>query len=178
MHNNGLYPEIINNFHLYEGADNGGNMLLGISGQVELPSLEAVTETLSGSGILGEVEVTNPGHFSALDVTIPYVAVCEGMFSMDPTKRTLLTLRACEQSTVKATGDARYDSLKIVFGGKVKSYKLGKLENGKQMESSVGLSCSYIKISDEKTTLLELDKYNEVFVVNGVDMLSEIKSKC
>ena len=103
MDNKGLYPEIINNFHLYKGAENGGDMMLGISGQVELPDLEAITETLSGSGILGEVEVTNPGHYSALDVTIPYVAVCEGMFSNNPTKRVMLTLRACEQSTVKAT---------------------------------------------------------------------------
>lgn len=178
MHNSGLYPEIINNFHLYEGTDNGGGMMLGISGQVELPGLEAITETLSGSGILGEIEVTNPGHFSALDVTIPYVAVCEGMFSMNPTKRTMLTLRACEQSTVKATGDIQLDQLKVVLGGKVKGYKLGKLENGKQMESSVSLSCSYIKITVGDTTVLELDKYNEVFIVNGEDMLADIKSKC
>ena len=154
MHNSGLYPEIINNFHLYEGTENGGDMMLGISGQVELPGLEAITETLSGSGILGEIEVTNPGHFSALDVTIPYVAVCEGMFSMNPNKRTMLTLRACEQSTVKATGDIQHDQMKIVFGGKVKGYKLGKLENGKQMESSVSLSCSYIKITVGDTTVL------------------------
>lgn len=178
MDNKGLYPEIINNFHLYKGAENGGDMMLGISGQVEMPDLEAITETLSGSGILGEVEVTNPGHYSALDVTIPYVAVCEGMFSNNPTKRVMLTLRACEQSTVKATGDAKYESFKCVFGGKVKGYKLGKLENGKQMESSVTLSCSYIKIMIADKVVLELDKYNEVFIVNGQDMLAEIKSKC
>ena len=65
-----------------------------------------------------------------------------------------------------------------MFGGKVKGYKLGKLENGKQMESSVTLSCSYIKIMIADKTVLELDKYNEVFIVNGQDMLAEIKSKC
>ena len=43
-------PEVINNYNVY---DDRANRLIGISGEVELPNFEAMTETLSGSGILG-----------------------------------------------------------------------------------------------------------------------------
>lgn len=42
-------PSIINDFNLYVT----GERLLGITGEVTLPEFSAMTETLSGPGLLG-----------------------------------------------------------------------------------------------------------------------------
>lgn len=173
------YPEIINNFHMYKGTSSSAEQLIGMTGEVELPQLQAMKETISGSGILGEIDVPNPGHFSAFDIEIPFCALCEDMFGLgDQTKRQMLTMRACEQSTVKSTGEAKFSGMRVVLGGKTMDYKLGKAKLGGQMDSSVTLACSYIKIEVDGKTKLELDKYNEVYIVDGKDVLATIKSKC
>ena len=61
-------PEIINAFNVYHG----GNKFLGISGAVTLPSMDAITETISGAGILGEYETAVPGHFGSMEQEVPF----------------------------------------------------------------------------------------------------------
>ena len=178
MYNRGYWPEIVNNFHLY---DSQGEQLIGIGSQVTLPDLSVIAETLSGSGILGEIEASNPGHFSAMEMTIPYTAANEGMYAWDTQKRQYITIRSTQQSTYKATGEKVYSGVKIIIGGDIKGFTTGKLENGTQMDSSVTLGVTYIKIGvryedGTEVTALELDKFNEVFILNGEDQLARIKS--
>lgn len=181
MNNRGLWPEIINDYHVYNGnSENATDPMLGIGSSMTLPTLNEKTETLSGAGILGDIEVNNPGDFEAFDQEIPFVCINEGMFEINSTQRTYLTIRAAMQSTKKATGAVEYSGIKVVVGGKVKSYKLGTLEKGKQGTPGTTLACDYIKIelkyADGTSKIaFELDKYNENYIVNGVDMLKGIK---
>lgn len=46
------------------------------------------------------------------------------------------------------------------------------------MESSVTLSLSYYKIVIDGTTMLEIDKLNGVYIVNGEDVLREVRNMC
>ncbi len=182
MNNRGLFPEIINKFNLYKGnAANPTDPLIGIGNSLTLPNLDEITETLSGAGILGEVEANNPGHFQNIDWEIPYVSVCEEEFTFNSSVREYVTIRSTQQSTVKATGGMEYSGIKIIVGGKVKGYELGTLEAGKRQESKIKFSVSYLKVelqykNGDIINAFELDKYNEVFVVHGKDMLAEIKA--
>ena len=179
----GLIPEIINNFHIYKGTGNetglgtegGGEKFLGLSGEITLPELNAMTETISGSGILGEMEVGNPGHFSAIDMEIPFIAVCNDMFQFSATQYNTITLRMTQQSTVKETRNKKYENMKVVIGGTMKSMKVGTVKIGGQMGSSVTLSVTYLLISVNGKEVLALDKLNEIYRVNGEDQLEEIR---
>lgn len=171
-------PEIITGFKVYKGSSAGGERMVGVSGKIDIPALEAITETISGSGFLGEIEVATPGEFSNIEMEIPYIGICDDMFEFRMNKRETITLRACEQSTVVADGSKTQDNFTFIIGGTVKTYKAGTLEKGKRMESSVALTVTYLKILNGDKELLELDKYNEVFKINGVDQLAEIRDKC
>ncbi len=46
------------------------------------------------------------------------------------------------------------------------------------MESSITLTLSYYKIVLDEVTVMEIDKLNGVFVVNGVDVLKEVRDMC
>ena len=50
-------PEVINNFNAY----NTGNILVGVTGSVQLPNFEAITEEISGAGVLGSYDTAIPG---------------------------------------------------------------------------------------------------------------------
>ena len=173
--NKGVIPEVISRFNVYKGSDDGGEKMLGISNKIDIPALEAITETISGSGILGEIDVTTPGEFGNIEIQIPYIGICEGMFDFSMNKRETITLRASEQSTMTKDGTKVYEKYKFVLAGTVKAYTPGSIEKGKRMESSVTLTVSYMKIMNGDKELLELDKYNEVFKINGEDQLADLR---
>ncbi|MBR2256542.1 MAG: phage major tail tube protein [Blautia sp.] len=165
-------PEVVNNFRVYHN----GNDMVGVSGSVKLPSLEAITEEVSGAGILGSYETSIPGHYSSLAQEVPFRILDKDIFSiMNPSELVDLTFRAANQSTVKSTGALAYNQMRIVERGRLKSFDAGTLELGKQMNASATLELMYILIEIDGKTMLEYDKLNSVFVANGVDLLAQIR---
>ena len=48
----GLIPEVINNFNVYNGD---AKKMLGISEEIQLPEFTAITSEIKGAGILGAI---------------------------------------------------------------------------------------------------------------------------
>ncbi len=169
-------PEVINHFNVY-GSD--GTKLIGISGEVTLPDMEAVTETIEGGGIPGEIEDPVTGHFGSMKMTIPFTNLYAPISTlMNTTKSVQLTLRGSMQALDPSTAETTYYPVKIVIRGKASTTKLGKFENGKKMEPEVELELLYIEVTIDGTTVVKLDKLNFVYVLNGEDMLATIKQHC
>ena len=166
-------PEIINNFNAYKN----GKVLVGVSGAVTLPNFDAITQEISGAGILGTYETGIVGMYGSITQEIPFRILEKDVFSlMNPSELVDLTFRASEQSTVKSTGAIDYKGMRVVERGRMKSFSPGKLEIGKQMDASVTLELLYILIEIGGKTMLEYDKLNSVFVVNGVDLLEKVRA--
>lgn len=168
-----LIPEIINEYNAYRN----GNKMIGVTGATTLPSMDAITETINGAGILGSYETAVPGQYGSLEQDIPFRNLDEDAFGlMDPSSPVDLTLRGSEQLTDSGTGALTYRPVRVVERGRLKSFTPGKLEDGKMMEASVKLELFYILIEIDGKSMLEYDKLNGVFKVKGKDMLKKIKS--
>ena len=171
-----VIPEVLNHFNVYNDS---AKKLIGISGELELPEMEAITDTIEGSGVLGEIEDPVTGQFSSMKMKIPFAVLYEDMFSiMNTTKPPQLTLRTSMQCMDPSTGETGYYPVKIVVRGKASTSNMGKVVKGKKMEPEVELEILYIKIQINNKTVLELDKLNFKYVLNGVDMLAKIRSQC
>lgn len=170
-----VIPEVLNHYNVYNDK---AKKLIGISGEIELGELEALTDTLEGAGVLGEIEDAVTGQFASIKIKIPFSVLYEDMFSIiDTTNPPQLTLRASMQCMDPTTGATGYYPVKIVVRGKATNTNLGKATKGKKMEPEVELEVMYIKIQINKKTTLELDKLNFKFVLNGKDMLAKIRSQ-
>lgn len=166
-------PEVINNFNVY----NNGNLLVGVTGAVQLPNFDAITEEIGGAGILGTYETGIPGFYSSMAQEIPFRILDTDIFSiMDPGELVDLTFRGSEQHTVKGTGALDYKGMRVVERGRLKNFAPGSLELGKQMGASVTLELLYILIEIDGKTKLEYDKLNSVFVVNEKDLLEKVRA--
>ncbi len=168
-------PQVINRFNLYRS----GNKLVGLTGEVELPAVTMLTDTLEGAGTGGNMDIPVIGLTENMDIQIPYMALTKDMFSMaNPNEAADLTLRGAVQGTDPATGKIAYVSIAIAVRGIVKEITPGTVKAGAKMESSVTLTLSYYKISLDNETVLEIDKLNGIFVVNGEDVLKEVRNMC
>lgn len=170
-----VIPELLNHYNIYNDK---AKKLVGISGEVELGELEALTDTIEGAGVLGEIEDAVTGQFASIKVKIPFAVLYEDMFTlMDTTNPTQLTLRSSMQCMDPTTGATGYYPVKIVVRGKATNTSLGKVVKGKKGEPAIELELLYIKIQINNKTTLELDKLNFKFVLNGKDMLAKIRSQ-
>lgn len=155
-----------------------GKKLVGISDEVTLPDFEALTETLSGAGILGEIDEPLLGHFKASEMEIPFRTLNEYMFRLASMSKALnLTLRASTQTI--DTGNINTGAMpsRIVIKGKNKAITGGKLKQGEGTGSSIKVEITYILIEVDKVKKFELDKLNFVYKVNGVDLLAAIRKQ-
>jgi hypothetical protein len=167
-------PEVLNTFNLYSDAEK----LIGQDGEITLPELTMINDTLNGSGVLGEIEDPVTGQFESAQVGIKWTCLNHAYFTlMNTTKPVTLTLRASIQCMDKDTGFTDYYPCKIVVRGKAKTINLGKAEKGKKMECETEMEVIYIKVVLDGETLLELDKLNFKYILNGEDMLQKIRGQ-
>lgn len=167
-------PEKINNYNIYMDG-----RLMGCSGEVTLPDFEAMTETISGPGLLGEYESNAIGHFSSMEIEIPFRVLDGGVFKLANQRLGLnLTLRGAEQCIDPETCDVVERPIRIVLRGRNKGLTEGKLKPASAMDSSVKLEILYILIEINKKPKIELDKLNFVFNVDGKDMLKKVREYC
>lgn len=167
-------PSKINMFNLYRDT----NVLSGITEEVTLPDFEAMSETISGPGILGEIDDPTIGHFGSQEMEIPFRAYNEDAFSMmNPGNNVNITLRGSIQVTTSG-GGVDYVGMRVIVRGKCKSFTGGTVKQGAAMSSSVKLELTYIRIDLDGKCKVELDKLNSIFKLNGVDILAKARSLC
>lgn len=168
-----IIPEKVVNYNVYLGNEK----LVGVSADITLPKLEPMTATVSGAGIAGEYESPVPGHFGKLEMDMSFrsISVDSAKLLVPGTKS--LVLRASQQSYDIAGGTTNYRQLKITLKVMPKGVDLGKLSQGKPTETKNTFEVIYIKVEENGLVLIELDKLNFVYVVNGVDILAPIRNQ-
>lgn len=167
-------PTKINKYSVY----NAGNRLLGMGDEMTLPDFEASSETVTGAGILGEIDDPTVGYFTNQEIEIPFrVLDGEAVDMLDMTKAVQLEIRGGQQTTNSA-GDIEFRQIRVVVRGRSAKLSTGKVKAGNPMDTSVTLTVLYILIELDGSPVLELDKLNEVFKINGVDVLADLKEMC
>lgn len=166
-----MIPELINAYNVYISGK-----LIGVSGECELPELEALTETIEAAGVLGEIEAPATGHFGSTKVKIPFAILHEDVFKLlDTTKALEITLRGSEQFQDKSTGNTEDIPVKLVLRGKATTNTLGTLVKGKKGEPEIEIETFYIKVVVDGTEMMELDKLNFKYKVRGKDLMAKIR---
>lgn len=168
----GTIPEKIVNFNVYNDAEK----LVGVSNEITLPDFEAMSETISGAGIAGEYESTTPGHFSSQEIEMSFRTISDPSFRFLKNRGQTIILRAAQQSYDVSRGKTSVRPLKITIRGIPKGLNLGKLGVGTPTETASKIEILYIKIEENGKTLLELDKLNFIFIVDGDDLLEDVRN--
>lgn len=164
----GIVPEVLRNFRVYE---DGVDDMLGLS-DVELPTFEAPTEDIKGPGIAGTISAPVNGHFNSMETKFNWRTILNKNISMAEPRAHHLDIRGDQQMYDSKTGEYKTCAIKAVVVGTPKSTELGKFDMGTTTGTANTLETSYVKVTVDGKTMLEVDKYNYVCVINGVDYLS------
>lgn len=163
-------PEKLISFRVYEdGAD-----LLGVA-DAELPSLKAMTEEVKGAGIAGKVDSPVLGHYDSMTIKLSWRTVTRPTVSLAQPKVHSLDLRGAIQVMNAGAGEYKVVPLKVAVRCIPKDTGLGKLDVGAKSDASNEFEVVYIKVTLDGETVLEIDKYNYICIIDGVDFLKQVR---
>lgn len=165
-----MVPEKLINFRVYQDGDD----LLGIS-DVTLPKLDSITETVKGAGVAGEIDDPTIGHFGSMELELNWRSLVKSNIVLAKPTGVHLDLRGACQGHDSAKNVLKTMPVKIVIEGMPKSTDLGKLDMGATTDTKNTIEVTYIKITVDGETVLEIDKFNYICVIDGVDYMADIR---
>lgn len=165
-------PDKVANFTCYV---DGSTELAGMV-DLQLPSIEYMTETLTGAGIAGEIESITPGHTSPMTFSVNFRSLADKNLSLVKPKNYAFEAKGALQETDPKTKQIIIRNLSVEVRGYPKKVDLGKLGVAKTSDTSGEFTCEYIKVQIDGKVYTEIDKHNMVCVIDGVDYLAEIRA--
>lgn len=163
-------PEKINEYNVYLD----GEKMVGVVPDVDLPEIGMKASEVEGAGMLGVLDSPAIGQFESMEQEIKFNVLYSSAINMlNPLTAVNITFRAAQQVYDKSGGYV-FKGLRVVEQGRVKKFKPGKIKRAEGMEATVTLELTYIMIEVDGTVMMEIDKLNQKYVVNGQDMLAGI----
>ena len=144
--------------------------------QVTLPDLSFLTQTVSGSGLAGEIEVPIIGQMSAMEMSVQFL-VRTDLTDMATTPVThIWELREAQQVLAADSADTSVTTLKHVIKAVPKSSSGGTLKPASTSDPDVTASVVYWATYRDGEMVMELDPINYICYINGEDYLEPVRS--
>lgn len=164
-------PEKLINFRVYlDGAD-----ILGTA-DVQLPSLEPLTETVKGAGIAGEVESPLIGHLGSMTLTFNWRTIEKSVMVLSQPKAHALDVRGSQQVYDSENGEYKTAPVRVVVRAMPKNTSIGKFEVGTTTDTSNEFEIIYLKVFIDGKKEVEIDKYNYIYYISGEDFLAGVRA--
>ena len=163
-------PEAYIDFEVYEDSVN----YLGVS-QVTLPDINFLTQTITGAGIGGNVEAVLIGMVDAMTLGLQFRGVTDAAVSLLKPIKHNIDLRAAEQQWDTVNAARRIQTDKFVLSIMPKSLKGGAIAPASPADVSGEYSVYYYAGYKDGKQLWEIDPFNYICNVGGVDYMQEVR---
>lgn len=168
-----MKTHLINRYNVYKG----GKKLIGVAGELTLPEVTNLTDSTEGAGTGGTMDIPVVGLIEELELEVGFDSLCDDIFSIIGGSVDIMIAGAL-QGADAGTGATKFANLNIAVRGVVKKFAPGTVKAGGKMDSKVTIGLNYYKIMMDGKTKMEIDRFNGVFSVNGVDLLADVRNMC
>lgn len=145
------------------------------TGDITLPSLTPLTTTVSGMGMLGEMDLPDAGHYASMQVGIAWRTINKDAFTLVSSSVKKLEIRGAFKEYDVTGSKFVTRSIKIVVNGVGKGIDLGTLAQNAETGTSNTIEVMYIKIFIDGDSVFELDKLAYISNTNGVDDQEDVR---
>lgn len=164
------FDESVINFAVYED----GSEYVGIA-NATLPDLTALTQTISGAGLAGNIEAVIPGHFEAMTLKLEFRTMTEQAIKLSEPRRHNIDLRVAQQVEDSVNGAITTQAVKHVFVVIPKSTVGGSVAPASPSNGSGEYAVRYWATYIDGKKVREIDPINYICNINGSDYLTSVK---
>jgi len=162
------------NYNVYDRS-NGKPEIVGDTTSYKRPSLEMLTDTLKGSGIMGEIDMPSLGQIGAMESEIALKRTNPKAIELFGQKQHDLEVRWATDELDSATGKLQVVANKDIIRGFTKKLDLGSVETNTANEGTLTFEVTYLQHISNGVSLIEIDKLNSVLKIGGVDYSATIR---
>lgn len=159
------------NFKVYEDSIEYAGMA-----QATLPDLTALTQSISGAGIAGNVEAVILGHFDAMTLGLNFRTVTAQSVKLSEPRRHTIDLRVAQQDEDVVAGEVVVRAVKHIFVVIPKSDKGGTVAPASPSNGSGEYAVRYWATYIDGKKVREIDPLNFKCEINGVDYLAPVRT--
>lgn len=163
-------PAAYINLEVYEDSVN----LLGIA-RVKLPSIVYPCVTISGAGMMGNMEVPLYGMVDAMTTTLNFLTATEAAVGLCTPTKHQLDLRIAEEFWDTEQAEVGVWADKHVMIVRPKTFDPGTVAPMSAADASGEYAVYYYAAYKEGKQLWEIDKRTMKCVINGVDYMAPVR---
>jgi len=154
---------------------NGKSEFIADTTSLKRPSIETLSDTIKGAGIMGEIDLPTLAQIAAMQYEISFKSANKKAIELFGQETQELEVRWVSDVLDTATSKISTCANKDIIKGVPKSIDLGNIETNSNNESTLPLEVLYFKHIQNGEVLIEIDKLNNVFIINGVDYAKAIR---
>lgn len=163
-------PEAIINFEVYEDSVN----YIGIA-KVSLPNVNYIVQQISGAGIGGNVDAVMHGMVDAMECGLNFRSATDSAVSLLAPRKHNIDLRVAEQAWETVNSQREIIADKFVLVMVPKTYQPGSVAPASPSDASGTYAVYYYAAYRDGKQLWEIDPYNYICTVNGVDYMAPVR---
>lgn len=163
------------NYSVY-GKIEGRLTILSDTSNCQLPSIESLSDTVKGAGIMGEIDFPSFCQIGSMVFTPGFRIDGEHAAALMAPGMQEFEVRWVVDRLDSANIQMGVDAHKAIIKGMPKKYDPGRVEAGATQDGSNDFEVVYYKKIVNGKAILEIDKLNNVFKVNGVDYAASIRA--
>lgn len=164
-------PEAYIDFAVYENSKE----MLGVA-KATLPDIKFITQSISGAGVAGNVEAVLKGMVDAMSLSLDFISATDSAVNLSTPVKHNIDLRAAEQSWDNVGAKSVVDGIKFVMVVIPKSFTVGSVAPATTADSKSEFAVYYYAAYKGKKQLWEIDPYNYICKINGVDHMKEVRT--
>lgn len=165
-----IYPNGHIDYLLYKN----GNQLVGVA-KVTLPGIKYKTVTVTGAGVMGDVEVPLAGMIDAMKANIQFSSITDAAVELGSNEWHDVSAYVADQYFDSVTRTEELEPLRFDMSIRPTETNPGTLATASAADASGVYSvCKYTAYKDGKK-VVDIDQFNHVHEVNGKDCAADIR---
>lgn len=166
-----IRPEAYIDFAVYENSKE----MLGVA-KATLPDIKFLTQTINGTGVGGNVEAVLKGMVDTMSLTLEFISATDSAVNLSTPVKHNIELRAAEQQWNSIGVKSVIEAIKYVMVVIPKSFNVGSVAPASSADSKSEFAVYYYAAYRGKKQLWEIDPYNYICKINGVDHMKEVRA--
>lgn len=165
-----IYPNGHVDYLMYE---NGG-ALIGVA-KVTVPTVKYKTVTVTGAGIMGDLEIPLAGMIDAMKVNIQFSSVTDAAVQLGTNEWHDVALYAADQYFDSVNRTEEMDAVRFEMSIRPTETNMGTVATASAADASgVYSACKYAVFKNNQK-IVDIDQLNHVHMVNGVDNAEKVR---
>ena len=156
--------------------DSGKPKLVGDTSSYTRPSIEALTDTVKGAGLMGEIDLPTLGQIGSMECELAFNKTNTEFIQLAAPKAHKIEVRWVTDILDSAKASIGIEANKEIMTVIPKTAELGDIESNETNEATITFEVLYYQYIVAGKSVLEIDKLNNVYKVNGVDYTAKIRS--